>query len=682
LANRSATRVLVYSRWPRQDDPSRPGGPRDYDTLWLRSYPEGGTNANESAEFFKELTAALRAASVNGVALADRVFMVPVGQVLYELNQQMKAGQVPGYSGIFDLYADGIHLTSLGSYVVACTFFGVIYGESPVGLPVPSVYGAIDPVLAQQIQETIWNVLQTEPLSGVPSDGNLILATLAVPPAYRGNPYSTTLLAVGGFGARTFSVSAGSLPPGLNLSANGVLSGVPGTAGMYPFSITVSDSTTPQPLRVERSYVLNIDVDTDPVILTDAQLPGIHRGGRYDLTLAVEGGNGTRKWSLVSGALPPGLVLGEGGVLLGSALQEGLFSFTLKVEDSDIPPDSDTRAFTLEVAPPSPQTVMVDRTVSPVRIDGELAESHWALNQELTAIRQGFPDNRARFAVLWDDFHLYIAIRVEDDYLSLGSGVGNQQDAIEIFLDAFNDKQAEFNVQHRQLRLTLDGLLSERGGRLQGIEHALLFTDAGYQAEIAIPWSNLGITPVADETVIGLDVSNSDADALGIRQHFISFAAANPDAPRPSEFGSAILTSSTVAGTGGEPPPSSGDQPILYEPFNYASGALHLAGANNSAGFASLWSVQNNQSDPTGFAVSEQDTLKYGMLATEGRSMTGGIAYLNAGRALDVTGAFADWRRQLSPDFRLRGLDIPPIMELSLPGRPVANGGSRPRSHS
>lgn len=59
-----------------------------------------------------------------------------------------------------------------------------------------------------------------------------------------GTPYSFTFGApTGGVGPYTFSVTAGSsLPPGLALSAAGVLSGTPTTAGNYSCSVDITDS--------------------------------------------------------------------------------------------------------------------------------------------------------------------------------------------------------------------------------------------------------------------------------------------------------------------------------------------------------------------------------------------------------------------------------------------------------
>ena len=67
--------------------------------------------------------------------------MVPVGDVLYELDKRMEQGQVPGYTDIIELYSDGIHFTNAGSYIVGLTFFTTLYKDDPNGLPVPTQYG-------------------------------------------------------------------------------------------------------------------------------------------------------------------------------------------------------------------------------------------------------------------------------------------------------------------------------------------------------------------------------------------------------------------------------------------------------------------------------------------------------------------------------------------------------------
>ena len=65
----------------------------------------------------------------------------------------------------------------------------------------------------------------------------------SLPNATTGIAYSQTIPATGGSGSGyTFTVSSGSLPPGLSLSSGGVLSGTATTAGSYNFTVQVTDS--------------------------------------------------------------------------------------------------------------------------------------------------------------------------------------------------------------------------------------------------------------------------------------------------------------------------------------------------------------------------------------------------------------------------------------------------------
>ena len=92
--------------------------------------------------------------------------MVPVGHVMYELNQRMKAGKVPGYTDIKQLFADGIHLNNVGSYVVGCTYFATLYKQNPKGLP-SAPYKVEDAKVAAAIQDVVWKVVSTDELAGV-----------------------------------------------------------------------------------------------------------------------------------------------------------------------------------------------------------------------------------------------------------------------------------------------------------------------------------------------------------------------------------------------------------------------------------------------------------------------------------------------------------------------------------
>lgn len=155
----------IYSRWPRKNA----DGSLDYDALWLREYTGGWDNTNETRDYFETLTYALRDAYPT---LAKPILMVPVGDVLYELNQRMKASQVPGFADVCDVYADGIHFNNVGQYIAGTTYFATLYKEDPTGLPVPSNYGTIDPNVVAQIQDAVWHVVNGHEFSGVVRKGD------------------------------------------------------------------------------------------------------------------------------------------------------------------------------------------------------------------------------------------------------------------------------------------------------------------------------------------------------------------------------------------------------------------------------------------------------------------------------------------------------------------------------
>jgi len=148
-----------------------------------------------------------------------------------------------------------------------------------------------------------------------------------------GVTYPTEEISAVGAGVTPYSwtVSAGSLPSGLSLTTvnnKGRISGIPDATGTYTFTLQVADSAT---ATATRNFVIPIY----PVLqVTSSSLPAGVVGLTYSAALSASGGSGSyTSWSIISGALPPGLTLAA-GVISGTPTAVGFSEFMVRVTDS------------------------------------------------------------------------------------------------------------------------------------------------------------------------------------------------------------------------------------------------------------------------------------------------------------------------------------------------------------
>ncbi|MEO7859069.1 MAG: putative Ig domain-containing protein, partial [Nitrospirales bacterium] len=167
-------------------------------------------------------------------------------------------------------------------------------------------------------------------------------------------PYNVALTSSGGIGAKTWDISSGSLPPGLNLSPAGVISGAPHATGTSSPTFRVRDSANPQDTATKQ-LSLTVTLPTPPKITTTSLLAGTFKGA-YNQTVSVTGGIGALVWGVTSGALPPGLTLNaSNGNIAGIPTQTGSFNFTLRVTDQI--PQFDEQGLTITINPPTPPAI-------------------------------------------------------------------------------------------------------------------------------------------------------------------------------------------------------------------------------------------------------------------------------------------------------------------------------------
>lgn len=99
------------------------------------------------------------------------VCLIPGGQGLARLHDEIELGTVPELTSIHDLFTDDIHLSDVGKYFIACIHFATLFNETPVGLPnqLHGIWGgtftAPSAALAHRFQEIAWETVTQYPKS-------------------------------------------------------------------------------------------------------------------------------------------------------------------------------------------------------------------------------------------------------------------------------------------------------------------------------------------------------------------------------------------------------------------------------------------------------------------------------------------------------------------------------------
>lgn len=209
----------------------------------------------------------------------------------------------------------------------------------------------------------------------------LQITTGALANGTEGAAYAATLSASGG-GSLTWTLSAGSLPAGLTLGSNGVLSGTPTAGGSYTFTVRVTDGS--------RSASKQFGLVVVQKLTASAPAAQTWEVGR-PLQIAIEAKGGTPGYSwTLSGTLPArtGFVGDKGNgatsFVQGVPGEAGTFSVVLTVTDAA--GVSAQVALTLTVAPKLQiKTVAIGRAQVGKRyrfapaFGGGVGETRWAV---------------------------------------------------------------------------------------------------------------------------------------------------------------------------------------------------------------------------------------------------------------------------------------------------------------
>ena len=133
----------------------------------------------------------------------------------------------------------------------------------------------------------------------------------------------------GGSPPFSWRLTAGALPPGLAFNATGLMSGTPTTAGIFTFTVQVSDATN---TVASNAFILTI---APQLVITTEFLPDAIVGTPYPLNQKITATGGTPPYNFSVTGFPAGLALNPStGVITGTPTQGGRDGFTVQVTDS------------------------------------------------------------------------------------------------------------------------------------------------------------------------------------------------------------------------------------------------------------------------------------------------------------------------------------------------------------
>lgn len=153
-----------------------------------------------------------------------------------------------------------------------------------------------------------------------------VTSACPLPGGTTGEPYSRQLQAAGGFGPYRWNV-IGTLPRGLTLSGEGMLSGTPIVAGPGQFQLRVTDSRGQTAVQG-----CNLPVNRGPYSIASCPLPSTYVGQTYSHQLYATGGNEPYFW-IEAAPLPQGLRLSPAGFLSGVLNTPGTFRVSMRATD-------------------------------------------------------------------------------------------------------------------------------------------------------------------------------------------------------------------------------------------------------------------------------------------------------------------------------------------------------------
>ena len=265
----------------------------------------------------------------------------------------------------------------------------------------------------------------------------------------------------------------------------------------------------------------------------------------YSVSTNTGSGNGTIE------LVPAGGTYTENTLVTATAIPDPGFIF------SQWKGDVNSDIFSAEVFMDGNKSITADyskveilQTNSAPTIDGT-KEALWSNSPQYSVTRvvsggvNGVDDASILWTSQWDNNNLYVFMTVNDDAKVKENGSWYNDDVAEIYIDADNSKSASYGANDFQYIFPWNGTMEEtKHNAISGVNYSLVETANGYNVEVSIPWSTLGVNPAAND-FIGIEVQmDDDDDGDGRDAKLTWFGIEDIAWSSPATFGSAQLVSS------------------------------------------------------------------------------------------------------------------------------------------
>ncbi len=149
----------ILQIWPQQKWAAREGS---YQNYWDgSSVHHDSTPMQPRRAYYQNLMS----------ELDSRYRMIPIGEIFYEVAEAIEEGEFPELTGMSDFYRDNVHLSQkLGRYVATTALYATMYDHDIRDLTPPKTFldpSSPTPTVMKRLNEIIWEVLTSDPYSGI-----------------------------------------------------------------------------------------------------------------------------------------------------------------------------------------------------------------------------------------------------------------------------------------------------------------------------------------------------------------------------------------------------------------------------------------------------------------------------------------------------------------------------------